>query len=262
MPGPTSEEPSPPVETAAAGDTAGGAGKHTEAPEQEPSTKQPAPAECEEELAVAEAALEEGKHEEAIEHFRKALGHLKCAAAEGEDIPVGLHTLNLQLLDGVATCLQGMDKKDEALEAYMATMDQAATYKRVIDEAMACSAVADVFAVKGAASLQDAGRVLRLSGNLNDKVIAGVGGTTIASLHHMLSEIDEGEFRLADAPPSIATFLKSESAQGWTRVGGEQCFGAKLSVLESIQWYERMAQLAGETSHVRAQALGSLGTIY
>lgn len=181
-------------------------------------------------------------------------------------MPESLRSLELQLLDGIAASLQSAGKQDEALDAHMVTMVQAAGYNRDQDEALACLAVADVFAEKGQSGVLESLLVLKLSKNVGDIMICGVGGTQCPTLHHILQDVrlEEEHFCPEDAPPAVAAFLQSEIGQlvSSTRATGGRCFCAHLSILESIQWFERMANLAAAFPSVRAQALGSLGTIY
>ena len=216
------------------------------------------PAECAEKQAAAEAALDAGNFVAALDNFQSALAVLECEPR----LPQGLHALHLQLLDGISACHQGSGRLDEALEAMASTLVQACTYKRPLDEAMACLAVAEVFASKGDEK-KNCVLLLKLSDNVGSKMIeGGVGGSTIPTLNYILKKIDREKLDLEDAPPALGEFLRSEQAQEWDRVTGEKCFGSNLHLLESIQWFEHMASLAREISNVRAQALGSLGTIY
>jgi len=237
-----------------------GAGQHSTSPAQEPS--QPPPDECSRALAAAEEALGAERFDEALESFRSAIASLRTEPR----LPPELQSLELQLLDGVAASLQKAGKEDEALEAHMATMAQAASYQRELDEAMSCLAVADIYAERGVTSgLGDAVRLLKLSDNVNSQMIGGVGGTRVPTLEQILHQVDAGEFAVEDAPPAVAEFVKSEEvAASWKRCTGEQCFGGNLAVLESIQWFERMVHLAAKVgaADIRAQGLGSLGTIY
>jgi len=208
-----------------------------------------APAECTSALAQAEAALGEGRHADALAGFHNALELLRGAASESGQLPTSLQPLQLQLLDGVVCCLQ--------------SSGQAAAYGRVLDEAMACLALADVLAEKGAPHLRDAAKVLAMSGNLGEAVLDGVGGTRLPYLQSLLSNVEGSEFQLEDAPAAVASYLATPGAQEWKRVTGGQCFGAALHLLEAIQWFERMADFHARCGgRVRAQAIGSLGTVY
>ena len=222
-----------------------------------------APAECTSALAQAEAALGEGRHADALAGFHNALELLRGAASESGQLPTSLQPLQLQLLDGVVCCLQSSGQLDEALEACGNVLLQAAAYGRVLDEAMACLALADVLAEKGAPHLRDAAKVLAMSGNLGEAVLDGVGGTRLPYLQSLLSNVEGSEFQLEDAPAAVASYLATPGAQEWKRVTGGQCFGAALHLLEAIQWFERMADFHARCGgRVRAQAIGSLGTVY
>jgi len=251
-----------PPAAAAAAAVAGADEAHAEAPEHAPAS---APPECMAALAQAEAALGGGRHADALAGFRAALDRLRAdgGTAEGGQLPASLQPLELQLLDGVVSSQQSGGQLDEALAACGDILMQAAAYGRVPDEAMACLALADVLAEKGAPHLGDAARVLALSDTLGDSAIDGVGSTQVPYLRHLMVHVDSGEFLLEDAPPAVASYLQSPSAQGWQRATGGQCFfGGGLHLLEAIQWFERMADLSALSGRERAQALGSLGTVY
>lgn len=195
------------------------------------------PEECSKALAAAEAAFDAESFDGALESFETALGSLRAEPR----LPPELQSLELQLLDGVAACLQKLGKDDEALEAHMATMTQAASCQRYLDEAMSCLAIADIYAEQGVKSgLDDAVKLLKLSDNTNGQMIGGVGGTRVPTLEQILHQVDAGEFPVEDAPAAVAKFLTDEQvAASWKRLTRGQVFGRNLAVLESIQVHAR-----------------------
>ena len=224
-----------------------------------------APEECIAAFQRANAAIHGEQFEQAVSGFRQALEHLRSGSAEAATVAPELRALELQLLDGIAVSLQKADKQNEALDAHVCTVSTASSYRLHKDEAMACLGIADMYAAGEASELLEApGALLGSLPNVDDKILHGVGRTRVPTLHHILHDAAVEDLSLEDALPSMAAFLQSQAAQEWERVTKDKVFGSKLHLLESIQWSERAAHLAAEHGHhdVRAQALGSLGTIY
>ena len=222
------------------------------------------PAECSEALAAAEAQMAAGQFDAATESFRGALASLRGFE---EAVPLEWQALELQLLDGVAASHAAAGRHREALDVYIESMSTANSYGLTQDEANACLFVADTYAEMASShpnALDRATLVLKRSENVDERVLSGgVGGTKCGRLHNML-QLEELELDLEEAPAALSDFLRRPAAQDFQRVTKDKCFGSDLTVLESIQWFERMADIAAAGGHPtqRAQALGSLGTVY